>query len=78
MRFTKFVKATTLAIMATGALSAQMFSGWDGAVKFTTGNASGSIANQTGFNDGETLNTFASGFEFTKNNWVVGINYRIN
>lgn len=78
MRFTKFVKATTLAIMATGALSAQMFSGWDGAVKFTTGNASGSIANKTGFNDGETLNTFASGFEFTKNNWVVGINYRIN
>lgn len=78
MRITKIFKATSLAVLVAGTLSAQTFSGWDVAVKFTTGNASGSIANRTGFNDGETLNTFASGFEFTKNNWVLGINYRIN
>ncbi|MFM8622853.1 MAG: hypothetical protein ACKOB3_05700 [Holophagaceae bacterium] len=78
MRFTKFLKATTLAVFTTGLLSAQTFSGWDVAVKFTTGNVSGSLANRTGFNDSEPLNTFASGFEFTKNNWVLGINYRIN
>ena len=78
MRFTKFLKATTLAVFTTGLLSAQTFSGWDVAVKLTTGNVSGSLANRTGFNDSETLNTFASGFEFTKNNWVLGINYRIN
>ena len=38
MRFTKFLKATTLAVFTTGLLSAQTFSGWDVAVKLTTGN----------------------------------------
>lgn len=77
MRFTKNFKAIAMALFVTGALSAQTFSGWDVAFKLGTGNASGSIANRTGFNDGEALNTFFSGFEFSKNNWVLGFNYRI-
>ncbi len=81
MRFTQFFKATALSVLTTGIMSAQtsgLYSGWDIAVKMNTGNVSGALSNQTGFNDAEALNTFAAGFEFTKDKWVVGINYRIN
>lgn len=80
MRFSKFFTTALLfsLLVIPMTLSGQMFSGYDVAVKFSTGNTSGNLSNAQGFNDPEAMNTFAGAFEAQKGNWVFGLGYRIN
>lgn len=77
MRFRNILKTTFIFALVAGSMSAQTFmQGWDIATKFTTGNTSGGLGNSVALNNPNSLNTFAFGLEFTKGNFVVGLDYQ--
>ena len=80
MHFLNALKTSLLFVLVAGSLSAQTFGsyyqGWDVAAKFTTGSTSGALSNSSGLNNPNSLNTFRFGLEFTKGNFVVGLDYQ--
>jgi len=70
----KFLAPFTLVALLFGSsLHGQNF---DYSVTMGIGNASGSLANQTGLNNSEIFNSFAGGFQASNNKWILGVSFR--
>ena len=80
MHFINSLKTSLLFVLVAGSVSAQTLGsylqGLDVAAKFTTGNTSGGLNNSTALNNPNSLNTFTFGLEFTKGNFVYGLDYQ--
>lgn len=56
--------------------SVSLLKAQDYSLTMSIGNASGSLGNKTGLNNGEIFNSFGGGFQMTQGNWLYAVAFR--